>query len=85
MLPETWLPTVTFTTGFNVPVAVTTCVKSPRVDRRGLIFRRVAVAALEIPDAAGNHRDDRQNNDRPLDPTAALFSAINFNSFAVHS
>ena len=31
MRPETWLPTVTFTTGFNVPVAVTTCVKSPRV------------------------------------------------------
>ena len=30
MRPETWLPTVTFTTGFNVPVAVTTCVKSPR-------------------------------------------------------
>jgi len=28
MRPETWLPTVTFTTGFNVPVAVT--VGSPR-------------------------------------------------------
>ena len=31
MRPETWLPTVTFTTGLSVPVAVTTCVKSPRV------------------------------------------------------
>ena len=31
MMPDTWLPTVTFTTGFNVPVAVTSCVKSPRV------------------------------------------------------
>src|SRR5208282_379405 len=30
MIPETWLPTVTFTTGFKVPVAVTTCVNSPR-------------------------------------------------------
>ena len=30
MMPETWLPTVTFTTGFNVPVAVTVCVTSPR-------------------------------------------------------
>ena len=31
MLPETWLPTCTFTTGFNVPVAVTACVIGPRV------------------------------------------------------
>jgi hypothetical protein len=31
MMPETWLPTVTFTTGFNVPVAVTSFVNSPRV------------------------------------------------------
>ena len=30
MRPETWLPTVTFTTGLSVPVAVTVCVKSPR-------------------------------------------------------
>jgi hypothetical protein len=41
MRPETWLPTVTFTTGFSVPVAVTTCVKSPR-DRGRLVIRRVA-------------------------------------------
>ena len=31
MLPETWLPTCTFTTGFSVPVAVTACVIGPRV------------------------------------------------------
>ena len=31
MMPETWLPTVTFTTGLNVPVAVTICINSPRV------------------------------------------------------
>src|ERR1043166_3179261 len=31
MLPETWLPTCTFPTGVNVPVAVTTCVIGPRV------------------------------------------------------
>jgi len=28
--PETWLPTVTLTTGFKVPVALTTWVRSPR-------------------------------------------------------
>jgi hypothetical protein len=31
MIPEIWLPTVTFVTGFNVPVAVTDCTRSPRV------------------------------------------------------
>src|SRR5947209_11374177 len=31
IIPEIWLPTCTLTTGFNVPVAVTACVKSPRV------------------------------------------------------
>jgi hypothetical protein len=31
MLPETWLPTWTFWTGFKVPVAVTACVICPRV------------------------------------------------------
>ena len=30
MRPETWQPTITFITGLSVPVAVTTCVKSPR-------------------------------------------------------
>ena len=30
MRPDTWLPTVTFTTGFSVPVAVTSFVSSPR-------------------------------------------------------
>src|SRR5438067_10318205 len=31
ILPETWLPTCTFTTGLSVPVAVTACVIGPRV------------------------------------------------------
>ncbi len=31
MLPEIWLPTVTFTTGLSVPVAVTTWVIGPSV------------------------------------------------------
>ena len=31
MMPEIWLPTVTFVTGFKVPVEVTICVMSPRV------------------------------------------------------
>src|SRR5882672_3364830 len=31
MMPEIWLPTSTFTTGFNWPEAVTTCTRSPRV------------------------------------------------------
>ncbi len=31
MMPDTWLPTDTFTTGFKVPVAVTVAVNSPRV------------------------------------------------------
>src|SRR6266496_299029 len=30
MMPEIWLPTSTFTTGFNWPLAVTSCVSSPR-------------------------------------------------------
>ena len=45
MLPEIWLPTCTFTTGFSVPVAVTACVIAPRVTVAGLIFVRAASAA----------------------------------------
>src|SRR6266566_6354451 len=33
MMPEIWLPTSTLTRGFNWPLAVTTCVSSPRVTR----------------------------------------------------
>ena len=47
MMPETWLPTVTFTTGFSVPVAVTNCVKSPRIHCRRLILRRIIFAPLK--------------------------------------
>src|SRR5438093_13041944 len=31
MMPEIWLPTSTLTRGVNSPVAVTSCVSSPRV------------------------------------------------------
>ena len=59
MMPETWLPTVTFTTGFNVPVAVTTCVKSPRRPSPSDIAARY-LRLVEKPNAAANPRDDQK-------------------------
>ena len=65
MLPEIWLPTCTLSTGFNVPVAVTACTRSPRVtavvwnfglsSAESLPNHQTAAAAPPISTRRNNH------------------------------
>ena len=78
MRPDTWLPTVTFITGFSVPVAVTSLRQFAARHRRRLIMRRICLPVMKIPNTNTNDDEGHGYDDSPLHPRIAAFFCHKF-------